>query len=564
MTTENLRQFANIKVVGVGGGGGNAVNRMVGADVKGVEFSVINTDVQALNVSLADNKLQIGAKLTKGLGGGAIPAIGEQAANESKEDIEMALEGADMVFVTAGMGGGTGTGASPVVAKIAKDLGALTIGIVTKPFRFEGPVRARQAEEGVERLREQVDALIVIPNDKLLHIVEKMTSMLDAFKIADDVLRHGVQGIADLITVPGLVNLDFADVRTIMRESGSAMMGVGRASGENRAVDAAEQAISSPLLEETINGATGVILNITGGQNLSLHEVHDAADVIYGAVDPDANILFGSVIDEKLQDEVMITVIATGFNAPKKTKTVGTVSIPVPDVKLEDPVPKTEMPLSSGVDFLNNTQTAQSTVRSPISQSDLGGIAPLEEPQPVNPEQRFSPLESVAVESTLSENLVNNVPVTESTTKIDEDGVLRAPGMPGAAASGSGDNLFHGVNRSQPEPVTPVSIQDSVVSQPVFVDPLGSLPVESEAEVQFSVNGVSEVKRISKEPHFSTASLSTPEVDQIQSIQTSQSMPQSPEFQSAKTSSESSGVKATEGMFDDFELDVPSFLRNIN
>jgi cell division protein FtsZ len=313
VSQDNLRQFANIKVMGVGGGGSNAINRMVASGVKGVEFFTINTDFQALNVSLADHKIQIGAKLTKGLGGGAIPMVGEQAAKESKEDIEAALEGADMVFVTAGMGGGTGTGAAPVVAKIAKELGALTIGVVTKPFKFEGPVRARQAEEGLRKLREQVDALIVIPNDKLLQVVEKMTSMLDAFKIADDVLRQGVQGIADLITIPGLINLDFADVRTIMMNSGSAMMGMGRASGEDRAVVAAKQAISSPLLEETIHGATGVILNITGSDNLSLHEVHTAAEVIYGAVDPEANILFGSVIDERLENELLVTVIATGF-----------------------------------------------------------------------------------------------------------------------------------------------------------------------------------------------------------------------------------------------------------
>ncbi len=313
MPQENLRQFANIKVMGIGGGGGNAVNRMVSAAVKGVEFWSINTDAQSLNVSLADHKLQIGTKLTKGLGGGAIPMVGEQAAKESKEDIESALSGSDMVFITAGMGGGTGTGAAPVVAKIAKESGALTIGVVTKPFKFEGPVRCKQAEEGVKKLREHVDALIVIPNDKLLQVVERMTSMLDAFKIADDVLRQGVQGIADLITVPGLINLDFADVRTIMMNSGSAMMGMGRASGEDRATVAAKQAISSPLLEETIHGATGVILNITGSDNLSLHEVHSAAEVIYGAVDPDANILFGSVIDEKLENEIMITVIATGF-----------------------------------------------------------------------------------------------------------------------------------------------------------------------------------------------------------------------------------------------------------
>jgi cell division protein FtsZ len=314
LTNENLKQFANIKVMGVGGGGGNAINRMVAAAVKGVEFWSINTDLQALNVSLADNKLQIGAKLTKGLGGGAIPAIGEQAALESEEDIEMALEGADMVFITGGMGGGTGTGASSVVAKIAKSLGALTIGVVTKPFRFEGPVRNRQAEEGVKKLREEVDALIVIPNDNLMQISEKMTTMVDAFKVADDVLRQGVQGIADLITTPGLINLDFADVKTIMVNSGSAMMGIGIASGENRAIEAAEKAIASPLLEETVHGATGVIINITGSENLTLHEVHMAADVIYNAVDPQANILFGSVIDENLKDDIQITVIATGFS----------------------------------------------------------------------------------------------------------------------------------------------------------------------------------------------------------------------------------------------------------
>ncbi|NDC82307.1 cell division protein FtsZ [bacterium] len=318
--------FANIKVMGVGGGGGNAVNRMIGSGVRGVEFWAVNTDSQALNVSLAENKLQIGNKLTKGLGGGAIPAVGEQAAKESKEDIEAALQGADMVFITAGMGGGTGTGAAPVVAKIAKDLGALTIGVVTKPFRFEGPVRNRQGEEGLKRLREQVDALIVIPNDKLLQVVQRMTSMLDAFRIADDVLRQGVQGIADLITVPGLINLDFADVKTIMLNSGSAMMGIGRASGENRATEAANQAIASPLLEETIHGATGVILNITGGEDLSLHEVHNAADVIYGAVDPDANILFGSVIDESMKDSIMVTVIATGFRRPAVSPQSGSAS----------------------------------------------------------------------------------------------------------------------------------------------------------------------------------------------------------------------------------------------
>ena len=326
MTQENLKQFANIKVVGVGGGGGNAVNRMVASGVKGVEFWAVNTDIQALSVSLADQKVQIGTKLTKGLGGGAVPSVGEQSVKENKEDIESALEGSDMVFITAGMGGGTGTGASPIIARTAKDLGALTIAVVTKPFRFEGPVRNRQAEEGIEALREHVDALIVIPNDKILSVIEKMTSMIDAFKLADDVLRQGVQGIADLITIPGLINLDFADVKTIMKDSGSAMMGIGQASGENRAEEAARQAISSPLLEETITGATGVILNITGASNLSLNEVHQAADVIYNSVEPNANILFGSVIDDSLGDEIRITVIATGFSTNSESNASALIS----------------------------------------------------------------------------------------------------------------------------------------------------------------------------------------------------------------------------------------------
>lgn len=318
MSKDLKDQYANIKVVGIGGGGGNAVNRMVASSLKEVTFLAINTDAQALDVSLADQKLQIGPKLTKGLGGGAIPKVGEEAAKENSEEIEAALAGADMVFLTAGMGGGTGTGAAPIVARMAKEKGALTIAVVSKPFRFEGPIRARQAEEGLERLKEEVDALIVIPNDKLLQVVDKTTTLVDAFKIADDVLRQGVQGIADLITVPGLVNLDFADVKTVMKESGSAMMGIGRASGENRAIEAAESAILSPLLEESINGATGVIFNVTGGESLTLFEVNAAAEIIYNAVDSNANILFGSVIDPTLGDEIMITVIATGFRGDER------------------------------------------------------------------------------------------------------------------------------------------------------------------------------------------------------------------------------------------------------
>ena len=313
MSADELKQLAKIKVVGVGGGGGNAVNRMVLSSLKGVEFWTLNTDIQALNVSLAENTLQIGTKLTKGLGGGAQAEVGAQAAEESYDDILAAIEGSDMVFLTAGMGGGTGTGATPVVAKAAREAGALSIAVVTKPFRFEGPVRLRQAEAGIALLKEEVDALIVIPNDKLLQVSEQKTSLVDAFKMADDVLRQGVQGIADLITIPGLVNLDFADVKTIMKHSGSAMMGIGTASGNNRATEAAQKAISSELLEETITGATGIILNVTGGPNLTLMEVNEAAEIIYSAGDPDANIIFGSVINDALTEDIQITVIATGY-----------------------------------------------------------------------------------------------------------------------------------------------------------------------------------------------------------------------------------------------------------
>jgi len=318
MMTGNGKNFATIKVFGVGGGGTNAVNRMIGSGVKGVEFWGVNTDLQALSVSLADNRLQVGAKLTRGLGAGSNPEVGQKAAEESREEIKAALNGADMVFITAGMGGGTGTGASPVIAEVSKELGILTIAVVTKPFRFEGPVRISQAENGVALLKEKVDALIVIPNDKLLQVVERKTYIIEAFKVADDVLRQGVKGISDLITVPGLINLDFADVRTVMYEAGSAMMGIGSASGENRAIEAAEQAISSPLLEETITGAKGVIFNVTGGSDLTLYEVNDAAEVIYNAVDPDANIIFGAVIDENLKGDVVVTVIATGFKPGAK------------------------------------------------------------------------------------------------------------------------------------------------------------------------------------------------------------------------------------------------------
>jgi len=310
----DMEQFAQIRVIGVGGGGNNAVNRMIAAGLRGVEFIAINTDKQALFLSKANTKIQIGDKLTKGLGAGANPEIGEKAANESKDEIAQAIKGADMVFVTAGMGGGTGTGAAPVVAQIAKEMGILTVGVVTKPFMFEGRKRMQHAERGIEALKSTVDTLVTIPNDRLLQVAEKKTSIVDAFKIADDVLRQGVQGISDLIAVPGLVNLDFADVKTIMLDTGLAHMGIGRASGENRAEEAAKQAIQSPLLETSIDGARGVLLNITGGADLGLFEVNTAAELVQKSADPDANIIFGAVIDENLKDEILITVIATGFD----------------------------------------------------------------------------------------------------------------------------------------------------------------------------------------------------------------------------------------------------------
>jgi cell division protein FtsZ len=309
----NIDGLATIKVIGVGGGGNNAVNRMIEHGVQGVEFIAVNTDAQALNLSKAEVKMQIGSKLTRGLGAGANPEVGKKAAEESREQIEEALSGADMVFVTAGMGGGTGTGAAPVIAQIAKDLGALTVGVVTRPFTFEGRKRAMQAANGISATKESVDTLIVIPNDRLLEIVDKNTPMLEAFREADNVLRQGVQGISELIAVPGLINLDFADVKTIMFNKGSASMGIGVATGENRAAEAAKKAISSPLLETSIDGAQGVLLNITGGSNLSLYEVQEAADIVATASDQEVNMIFGSVINENLKDEIVVTVIATGF-----------------------------------------------------------------------------------------------------------------------------------------------------------------------------------------------------------------------------------------------------------
>ncbi|WP_080874831.1 cell division protein FtsZ [Oceanobacillus timonensis] len=319
----NMEELATIKVIGVGGGGNNAVNRMIEHGVEGVEFIAVNTDSQALNLSQAESQIQIGGKLTRGLGAGANPEVGKKAAEESKEQLEEALKGADMVFVTAGMGGGTGTGAAPVIAQVAKDLGALTVGVVTRPFSFEGRRRSTQAVSGIDTLKGSVDTLIVIPNDRLLEIVDKNTPMLEAFREADNVLRQGVQGISDLIAKPGLINVDFADVKTIMYDKGSALMGIGIATGETRATEAAKKAISSPLLETSIDGAHGILMNITGGTNLSLYEVQEAADLVTSAADQEVNVIFGSVINENLNDEIVVTVIATGFdeNAQPKADT---------------------------------------------------------------------------------------------------------------------------------------------------------------------------------------------------------------------------------------------------
>ncbi|MBA3235292.1 MAG: cell division protein FtsZ [Chloroflexi bacterium] len=310
--------FALIRVIGVGGGGSNAVNRMIRAEMMGVEFIACNTDAQALLQADAPHKIRIGDKITRGLGAGGDASIGQRAAEEDSEKISQALADSDMVFITAGMGGGTGSGAAPVVAQLAKETGALTIGVVTKPFSFEGAKRKLVAEKAAEELKAQVDTLITIPNDRLRDVVQKNTSILDAFRVVDDVLRQGVQGISDIITMPGLINLDFADVRAIMRDAGSALMGIGRASGENRAVEAARQAIASPLLEVDIAGAQGILFNITGSSTLSLFEVTEAAEEIRAAADPEANIIFGTSFNERLGDEVMITVIATGFDGGKK------------------------------------------------------------------------------------------------------------------------------------------------------------------------------------------------------------------------------------------------------
>lgn len=362
---------ARIKVIGVGGGGSNAVNRMIASDIEGIEFWTMNTDAQALSHSDATRRIQLGQKLTRGLGAGGNPAIGQKAAEESREEIAIALEGADLVFITAGMGGGTGTGAARIVAEVAKEMGALTVGVVTRPFTFEGRRRMNQAEEGISGLQSQVDTLIIIPNDKLLQAINEQTPVQEAFRIADDVLRSGVQGISDIITIPGLINVDFADVRAVMADAGSALMGIGEGSGKSRAREAAIQAITSPLLESSIEGARGVVLNITGGADMTLIEVNTAAETIYEVVDPNANIIFGAVIDPQMQGEMRITVIATGFtgeiseplNRGQRASVAPRVAAPPsdprkpPGASASENFPKPQPPQNTGADlpaFLQN------------------------------------------------------------------------------------------------------------------------------------------------------------------------------------------------------------------
>ncbi|TDL98772.1 cell division protein FtsZ [Macrococcus brunensis] len=365
---QGFNHLATLKVIGVGGGGNNAVNRMIEHGMNNVEFIAINTDGQALNLSKASSKIQIGEKLTRGLGAGANPEIGKKAAEESREQIEDAIQGADMVFVTAGMGGGTGTGAAPVVAKIAKEMGALTVGVVTRPFSFEGRKRQTQAAAGVEAMKAAVDTLIVIPNDRLLDIVDKSTPMMEAFKEADNVLRQGVQGISDLIAVSGEVNLDFADVKTIMSNQGSALMGIGVASGENRAMEAAKKAISSPLLETSIVGAQGVLMNITGGESLSLFEAQEAANIVQDAADEDVNMIFGTVINPELQDEIVVTVIATGFNDKPVRPTT---SAPVRETQREERYESQQTSYSQPTYSQSQPQTQSQSKQTESRDSDL-------------------------------------------------------------------------------------------------------------------------------------------------------------------------------------------------
>ncbi|AVK60648.1 cell division protein FtsZ [Lactobacillus sp. CBA3605] len=415
----------NIKVIGVGGGGGNAVNRMITEDVKGVEFIVANTDVQALQTANAETKIQLGPKLTRGLGAGSNPDVGSKAAQESEEALTEALQGADMVFVTAGMGGGTGNGAAPVVAKIAKDSGALTVGVVTRPFTFEGPKRARNAAEGISQMKDNVDTLIVIANNRLLEIVDKKTPMMEAFQEADNVLRQGVQGISDLITSPGYVNLDFADVKTVMQNQGSALMGIGSASGENRTADATKEAISSPLLEVSIDGAEQVLLNITGGPDMSLYEAEAASNIVTQAATTDVNIIFGTSIDESLGDEVRVTVIATGIDKKQRELKTG-----VTHNRSEQGQQRGGMfttPADNQSQAKQSNQDATAETQTPANNDPFGNWDIRREPNSARPTTPNNGQEFKNVEKTDFDVFNDNQPVEETKTNDNGDSLDTPP-----------------------------------------------------------------------------------------------------------------------------------------
>lgn len=440
-----IETFARIKVIGVGGAGGAAVNRMVEAGIEGVEFVVVNTDAQALHHSRANIKIHIGRDATRGLGAGANPAVGEQAAKESRDEIKKAIEGADMVFITLGAGGGTGSGAGHVVAEIAKELNTLVIGFATKPFAFEGEKRRRNAEEAIENLRRSVDTLIIIPNDRLLQTIDRATPLLEAFKVADDVLRQGVQGISDLITVNGLINLDFADVKTVMSNAGSALMGIGRASGENRAIQAAQQAIESPLLEVSIDGARGILFNVIGGNDLSMHEINTAAETITAAADPEANIIFGATINPELEGEMIITVVATGFDEAYYAKRVeGPASVTVPSSSNDSASksvdgfsePSSYAPSSSTVSANKDVRAAGS-----LSDQDMSGLdMNLDRPE----KDSFTsdhPMPNIwAIDETTDEQLHGVTKPTTSTTGTDSDKQDDTKPDPAASFFSSGDS----------------------------------------------------------------------------------------------------------------------------
>lgn len=433
---EELQNITNIKVIGVGGGGGNAVNRMVQSGLRGVEFISMNTDQQALFASKATQKVQLGAKLTKGRGAGADPEIGQRSAEESRDEIATALKGAQMAFITAGMGGGTGTGAAPVVAQLARELGILTIGVVTKPFLFEGRQRMLNAEKGIMELKAQVDTLVVIPNDKLLQIVGKNTSLPDAFRMADDVLRQGIQGISDLIAVPALINLDFADVRTIMQSRGMAHMGIGLGKGENRMVEAAKQAISSPLLETSIDGAKAVLINITGGNTIGILEVNEAASLIAQAADADANIIFGAGIDETFDDEVRITVIATGFegaeyNLPKS----GAAAQPAAQPQRTAPAAQQNDGVTERIPvWVRDERSAQAPRQSRLRDLNTSYEEPAQEPAAEEPETQAQPS---AFDDYQAQQPVR--PMRNQRVFGDEDDIPDAPAQPAARRNYNND-----------------------------------------------------------------------------------------------------------------------------